>query len=310
MKIIVTGASGFIGSTTADRLSKSGHEVVGIDKGAKHSLLQMLDESPPEWAQPPIEFDAMVHLGACTDTLETNRDFMLASNTEYTKLLWAACARRKKIFIYASSAATYGDGSQGFDDDTSKLGLLKPLNVYGESKHLFDLWAVEQAKQQKAPPRWAGLKFFNVYGRNEASKGRMASMVYRIYHQAQEGKVRLFKSGEQTRDWIFVEDVVDIIEHMLEHPCHSIYNVGTGTPSSFNDIANYAFALLGKKPDIEYIDMPRDMTSAYQSFSKANMAKVLSSYKKEFNCLHDGMLKMHYYSMPDGDDEGWAAQGF
>lgn len=295
MRIAITGTEGFIGNATGHYLKSQGHEIYPVDFNcdrssplcsgfnftAPETLIEMIKEGRPEWTErEEYQFDAIVHLGANTDTLCQDKRLLDRKNSNFTKLLWDACAKRRIRFIYASSAATYGDGSQGFEDDTEKLSSLKPLNPYAESKHVFDLYAVKQAKKQLAPPNWAGLKFYNVYGKTEASKGRMASMVYKLYHQAKDkGKVTLFKHGEQKRDWVHVDDVIKVIDFMLNYHCYSIYNVGSEQARSFNDVADVVFNTLGKTPNIEYVDMPESLVPAYQGFSQANMTKLKNSFK-------------------------------
>lgn len=305
MRIAITGTEGFIGNAMGHYLKARGHEIFPVDfKNVRSSvlcsgftfttppeLIDMLKEGRKEWAESEdYQFDAIIHLGANTDTLCQDKELMSRKNNDFTKQLWDACTLRRIRLIYASSAATYGDGSQGFEDDTEKLSTLKPLNPYAESKHVFDLYAVEQAKQQKAPPNWAGLKFFNVYGSTEASKGRMASMVYQMCQQAKtNGKIRLFKHGEQKRDWVHVDDVIAVIDHMLNHHCYSIYNVGSGEGRSFNDVADVIFKTLGIEKNIEYIDMPAGLAAAYQSNSQADLRKLQTSFKKPLKRIEEGI---------------------
>lgn len=285
MDIAVTGASGFIGRETVKFLREVGRTVFTFDKTDRLDLLEML-ENPKDGFDPY----AIIHLGACADTTSQDKQLFDDLNLEYSKSLWSLCAKRRKKLIYASSAATYGDGSQGFDDKTETLQSLKPLNLYAQSKHDFDLWAIQQAQVVTKPPHFAGLKFFNVYGPDEASKGNMASMVYRIFQQAKEGKVRLFKDGEQKRDWVSVYDVVNVIDHMIDYRCFSIYNVGSGQARSFNEIADLAFKKLGKEKIIEYFDMPESLKPAYQSFSEAKLDKLRrTDYAYPMITLESGM---------------------
>src|SRR3990170_2260499 len=253
--IVVTGAAGFIGSNVVAALNARGrpdivavdsfrhtakdtrylHELRIHDTVDKDRLARWLDEEG-------ASVEAIIHQGACSDPTRRDRNYVIAVNTDYTRMLWQWCTRAGKPFVYASSAATYGDGSQGYDDVADPRSL-KPLNLYGESKHRFDLWALEQVH---TPPRWAGVKYFNVYGPREAHKGRMASVVFHAYHQIrQTGRVKLFKSfregyadGGQRRDFIYVEDAVAATLHLLEREVsaqapNGLYNAGTGRARTF-----------------------------------------------------------------------------
>lgn len=287
--IAITGAAGFIGSNLAHRLNNDA-DLLLVDQSvsqpdcpnwtglknhryANHiDFLKRLDHRE-------IEPDVIFHLGACSSTTETNWNFLREINLEYTQRLWSWCVERGRSFIYASSAATYGDGSQGFDDRTPP-DQLTPLNLYGKSKNDFDIWAL---KQSQVPPRWAGLKFFNVYGPRESHKGRMASVVYQTYLQIlSTGTMKLFRStdprypdGGQLRDFVFVEDCIN---HMLwlwknDHP-GGLYNSGTGTARSFFDLAAAVFVALGRTPNITFIDMPADLARQYQNYTQAEMTKL------------------------------------
>ena len=227
------------------------------------------------------EVSSIIHLGACSDTTVTDRDWVMANNYAYTQTLWQWCAKAGRPFVYASSAATYGDGGHGYDDRSDPTRY-EPLNLYGESKHLFDLWALRQAK---SPPRWAGLKYFNVYGPREDHKGRMASVVFHGFHQVREsGSLRLFQShrsgianGDQKRDFVYVRDAVRATLHFLaaSTPCENgLYNVGTGTARSFNDLAQRIFSALHCPPLIDYIPMPPDLQDRYQYFTEANISRL------------------------------------
>lgn len=290
--IVVTGAAGFIGSHMVRKLnSENFNHIIGVDnfhneeknanlEGLKVTLvdrdvfLDWLDKRYEE-----IEF--VFHLGARTDTTEKDKNLLKKLNTDYSKSIWKRCCDYQIPFIYASSAATYGMGEYGFDDEESKLGLLKPLNAYAWSKHEFDLWAV---KQEQKPFYWAGLKFFNVYGpENEHHKGKMASMVYQAYDQiTTTGKLRLFKSyqpdikdGEQKRDFISVHEVVDIMYRLMHHRKNSgIYNIGTGKARTFLDLSSEVFQALGKEENIEFIEMPEEIRDKYQYFTEARMEKL------------------------------------
>ena len=287
--IAVTGAAGFIGSNLAHRLA--GEEslllvdpvpaaegcanLAGLEKFPYLDHAEFLGRLESNRVRP----DAIFHLGACSSTTETNWDYLRENNLEYTQRLWNWCAANERPFIYASSAATYGDGSKGFDDRTPPAELA-PLNLYGKSKNDFDVWALAR---ERTPPRWAGLKFFNVYGPRESHKGRMASVAFQTYNQIlATGGMKLFRStdpaypdGGQLRDFVFVDDCV---EHMLwfwkhAHP-GGVYNSGTGTARSFYDLAKAVFVALGREPNISFVDMPADLAKQYQNFTRAEMAKL------------------------------------
>lgn len=291
--IIVTGANGFIGANIALSLVDAGREVAIVDDfpdGLRYveasRVAHVIEQDTfHDWLCSPAAktVTGIIHMGACSDTTQTDRDFMMRNNLEYTRQTWLWCAANSIPLVYASSAATYGDGSEGYDDqaDPSKL---KPLNLYGESKHLFDLWALEQSE---TPPRWAGVKFFNVYGPREQHKGRMASVAYHSYHQIKDsGKVKLFKShkegyedGGQMRDFVYVRDAVDASIFLLDTPAsesapNGLYNVGSGQARTFRDFASAAFAGLGLEPSIEYIPMPEDLQGKYQYFTEAKIEKL------------------------------------
>lgn len=289
--IVVTGSSGFIGKAYCHR-QRDGRkiETCDTDKVSNYSPDAFLEALAKGESKP----EAVVHLGACTDTTCHDRDLLDRVNTAYTKRLFEICTQHGVRLIYASSAATYGDGSSGFSDDHAKLAMLKPLNPYGESKHLVDVWAIERTKEGQCPPNWAALKFFNVYGEGEWHKGKMASVVFQAMGQVvATGKVRLFKYGEQSRDWVFVDDVCDIIDHMLQNPCQGIYNVGSGIDRSFNDVATAAFDAVGKPKRVEFFDMPESLCRHYQSYSKADISKLRNSgFAKQTTSLEDGTKKI------------------
>jgi ADP-L-glycero-D-manno-heptose 6-epimerase len=231
-----------------------------------------------------IQADVIFHMGACSDTTQPSWDYLLDNNLHYTQRIWNWCAATGGRMINASSAATYGDGSRGFDD-TTDLRELVPLNLYGKSKHDFDLWQEAQVLDLATPRpvQYAGLKFFNVFGPGESHKGRMASMVYHGYHQIQkEGRVKLFKShrpdyadGGQLRDFIYVNDVVAVILSLLDRPeVSGLFNLGTGHARSFRELLEAVFQSLGRKPEIDYIPMPEDLQGKYQYYTQATMAKI------------------------------------
>jgi len=292
--IVVTGAAGFIGSNLAHRLAAEGHDLLLVDHpltpaklgnfaGLTRFRFLQHDTFLADLAADRLRPDAVFHLGACSATTETDWDYLRRNNVEYSQHLWAWCARQGRPLLYASSAATYGDGSRGFDDRTPP-GELTPLNLYGKSKNDFDAWALaEVAAGRPAPSRWAGLKFFNVYGPREQHKGRMASVAWQTYRQVRAtGGMRLFRStdpaypdGGQLRDFVAVGDCV---EHLLwlwrnPHP-GGLYNSGTGVPRTFLDLATAVFAALGREPEISFADMPADLARQYQNYTRATVAKI------------------------------------
>jgi ADP-L-glycero-D-manno-heptose 6-epimerase len=280
MKIVVTGASGFIGSGVLRYLNDQGYrDLIAVDYINIHKVDFVSAKELFSWLDGrESEIQAIIHLGACSDTLESNRDYLLENNTSYTRRLAEYALKHSIRFIYASSAATYGDGSRGFSDDHTLLETLKPLNLYGESKHLFDLWA----KKEGVLDHIVGLKYFNVFGPNEGHKGRMASMVYKMVPVVQkEGVVRLYKSSEpnrfpdggQCRDFIYVKDAVRMTCDFLKDNRGGIFNVGLGRPTTWNQLATAIFKALGKTPVIEYIDMPSDLVGQYQNYTCADMTK-------------------------------------
>jgi len=319
--IIVTGGAGFIGSAIIAVLNKRGItdilvvDQLGCDQRWKNlrnlsfadyvekdDFLEMVIENK---LCPPIQ--AIFHLGACTSTTETNASYLAKNNYEYTKLLaqWATGAGIR--FIYASSAATYGDGSAGFSDDEKTIEKLQPLNMYGYSKHLFDLWAKRAGLLKKI----VGLKYFNVFGPNEYHKADMRSFVLKSFEQINTaGKVRLFKShrpdykdGEQLRDFLYVKDAVDMTLFFYDNPLiGGLFNIGTGQARSWNDLVKAVFAAMGKKPNIEYIDMPDSIRNQYQYFTQADIAKLRSTgYKKDITTLENAIKDyVQNYLQKDG----------
>jgi ADP-L-glycero-D-manno-heptose 6-epimerase len=316
LNIVITGAAGFIGSCLVGFLNNAGYgNLILVDDFSKHEKDINLEgktfskkierEEFFDWLEkenPEIHF--FYHIGARTDTTEFNYSIHEHLNVEYSKKVWNYCAQNNVPLVYASSAATYGSGELGYKDDESIIEKLKPLNPYGISKNEFDKWALRQA-QDDNPPKWAGLKFFNVYGPNEYHKGRMTSVIFHSYNQVKEnGFVKLFKShkkefkdGEQLRDFIYVKDVLKICFWFLE--CwkndpktfiSGIYNVGTGKARTFNDLVNATYSALDKTPQIEYIDMPVDIRDTYQYYTEAEMSKIRSAgYSDDFYSLEEGI---------------------
>jgi len=304
--IIVTGGAGFIGINTVKALRENGFSNITIvdtvSEEEKEKRLEGIlceryfdrDDFLVAIKEDSIESPgAIIHLGACSDTTEGDKEYIMRNNTEYSKELFKYCERNKVPFIYASSAATYGDGSNGYSDDERNL---KPLNYYGISKYLFDEWALQQ---KEVPPQWVGLKFFNVYGPHEEHKGRMASVARHGFYQVTEDKeIRLFKSykqgfvdGGQKRDFVYVKDVVDVILFFLDHPDkNGIFNVGTGRSETFMDVAQAVFAVLGEKENIKFIDMPEDLKGKYQYFTQADISKLRATgYEKPFMTVMEGV---------------------
>ena len=244
--------------------------------------------------QPAVS--AFYHIGARTDTTEFDYSVHEHLNVEYSKKVWKYCTSNAMPLVYASSAATYGAGEHGYDDSHAVVDKLKPLNAYGISKNEFDKWAL---RQSSAPPFWAGLKFFNVYGPNEYHKGRMASVIFHSVNQIrQDGMVKLFKShrpdfkdGQQLRDFVYVKDVIKVCLWLMEHrPASGLYNLGTGKARSFEDLVKATFAGLDLPVNIRYVDMPEDIRDKYQYFTEANMSKLRAAgYTDEFYSLEEGV---------------------
>jgi ADP-L-glycero-D-manno-heptose 6-epimerase len=291
--IVVTGGEGFIGKNLLEELERRGNiEVISLD--TKDESLSMIYK----WLLFQCDqIDCVFHLGAITDTTEMDITKFDEYNVESSIFIWNLCTNYKIPLIYASSAATYGDGSEGFDDEKDIFNL-RPLNPYGWSKQQFDLWIEEQ---ENHPPFWYGLKFFNVYGFGEDHKGKMASVVFHAYNQINDtGKIKLFKShnphfkdGEQLRDFIYVDDIVDVCIWMNDiKPKSGIYNVGTGKARTFNDLAKSVFESLDKKEKIIYIDTPNKIRDKYQYFTEAKINKLRKAgYMGGFQELEDGVEK-------------------
>lgn len=304
--IIVTGAAGFIGSAILRGLNKKNrYDIVIVDEAELcEEKKQNLKPLQFEYYLDKNEFikkikgndfkekiEAIFHMGACTDTTEMNEKFLTENNYEYTRTLCNYCIKKNIRFVYASSAATYGNGSAGYCDDEKMIDKLKPLNLYGKSKQAFDKWA----KDNNLLGKIVGLKYFNVFGPNEYHKGEMQSVVLKAYEQIkQTGKMRLFKSykreyadGEQKRDFLYVKDAVDMTLFFLGKPkINGIFNIGSGEATSWNELAKAIFKALGKKPNIEYIDMPEEIKEHYQYFTQADISKLRSAgYKNKVTPL-------------------------
>lgn len=298
MAIVVTGAAGFIGSCLVSFLNQKGiSDLILVDNFSSEEKNQNLEGKRftakidravflHDIARHDIEF--VFHLGARTDTTEFDKAIFDRLNYNYSKTIWDQCIAKKIPLIYASSAATYGGGELGFDDEAD-ISKLKPFNPYGQSKQDFDTWVLSQ---EDTPPFWAGLKFFNVFGPNEYHKGRMASVVYHAYNQIKEnGSLKLFQShkdeyehGEQIRDFIYVKDLLTLMWFWYETKGPSgIYNAGTGSARSFNDLGKAIFSALDLEPNITYIPTPEDIRDKYQYYTKATMNKTLAAgYEKDF----------------------------
>lgn len=306
--IIVTGAAGFIGSGLISRLNQDGFKsIIAVDDFSKIEKAENLEGKTIQekveraelfnWLDTnnrDVEF--IFHIGARTDTTEFDREIFEELNVSYSKQIWEKCIAYQIPLVYASSAATYGLGEHGYDDNESTLSQLKPLNPYGDSKNEFDIWALQQ---EKKPFFWAGLKFFNVYGPNEYHKGRMASVVMHAFNQINKTeKMKLFRShnpdfkdGEQMRDFIYVKDLIDVCIFFMHHRKNSgIYNLGSGRARTFKDLVTSTFNAMGKTPDISYIDTPEDIRDKYQYFTQANMSKLRSiGFTRPFTSLEDGI---------------------
>jgi ADP-L-glycero-D-manno-heptose 6-epimerase len=306
--IVITGSAGFIGSCLVSKFNSEGiNNLILVDDFSKtekensyHTKIfyQKVERKHfLEWFDKNYNIvDYVLHIGARTDTTEFNVALFNELNVDYTKAIWTICSNHSIPLIYASSAATYGLGENGYDDDESKIHLLKPLNPYGDSKNEIDKWVLTQSQ---TPPSWQGLKFFNVYGPNEYHKSRMASVIFHAFNQIkQTGKVKLFKShninyidGGQLRDFVYVKDVVDVIWFLYSKKSKSgIYNLGSGKARTFLDLAKATFKALDKTEEIEFIDTPIDIRDKYQYFTEANMSKLIGiGYHQPFTSLEDGV---------------------
>ncbi|MGB3947731.1 MAG: ADP-glyceromanno-heptose 6-epimerase [Bacteroidia bacterium] len=306
--IIITGAAGFIGSCLVAKLNEEGFkDLILVDDFSNVEKMKNLEGKLYSQKVHRDDFIAWLkanqrlvqfvfHIGARTDTTEFNKEIFDKLNLNYTKDLWNVCVEFGLPLVYASSAATYGLGEYGYDDNEGLIDKLKPLNPYGDSKNDFDKWALVQAKK---PYFWVGLKFFNVYGPNEYHKARMASVIFHAYNQIQEkGNVKLFRShnpnykdGEQLRDFVYVKDLVNVCYFLLHHRKNSgIYNLGSGKARTFVDLAKATFKALNKMPEINFVDTPLDIRDKYQYFTEANMAKLKSiGYSQPFYSLEEGI---------------------
>jgi len=307
-KIIVTGGAGFIGSNIVKALNIEGYNQIIIvdhltDNGKwknlidlkfiayfdRNDFLEELKKDNPLFKDVKI----IIHMGACTNTTEKNENYIIDNNTIYSKYLFDYAKGRNIRFIYASSAATYGNGSKGYNDKELDL---QPLNCYGYSKYLFDQWVLNSKEK---PLQWVGLKFFNVFGPKEYHKGQMASVVYHGYHQViKDGEIRLFKSykaqykdGEQKRDFIYVKDAVRVVLFLINNPhINGIFNVGTGEARTFLDLAISVFRALNLKPNIRFIDMPEHLKDKYQYFTEADISSLRNAgYSEEFTPLESAI---------------------
>jgi ADP-L-glycero-D-manno-heptose 6-epimerase len=309
--IVVTGAAGFIGSCLVNKLNNKGiTNIIVVDdfsspaknmnlvhksitkKVNRDSFLLWLDDHS-------FEIESIFHLGARTDTAESDYSVFEKLNLNFSKQVWEACVNYEIPLIYASSAATYGLGEHGYVENMSLVPRLKPLNPYGISKNEFDKWVLQQ---NAYPPFWAGMKFFNVYGPNEYHKNRMASVVFHSFRQIQStGKVQLFRShrpdyldGMQLRDFIYVKDVIDVLYSLMQRkPASGIFNLGTGKARSFLHLAQAVFKVLGKSEHIEFIDTPLDIRDKYQYFTQADMTKLreVGEYEFPFYSLEEGIYE-------------------
>lgn len=307
--IVLTGGAGFIGSCILKELNNKGyHNILVVDELEKTMKWKnLIGKTFTEYLHKDDLFDwlhnssqakslkAFIHMGACSSTVEDDNDYLMENNYRYTLRLAQHAIKNNQRFIYASSAATYGDGSNGFDDNEDKLETLEPLNGYGFSKHLFDLWAKKEGHLNKI----TGLKFFNVFGPNEFHKKRMASVIFNLLPQVQnENVIKLFKTndpenfadGDQCRDFVYVKDVAKITVNLLNKEIYGIYNLGSGVANTWNAVAKGMFSAIGRGPNIEYRDMPKDLEGKYQNYTKANMSKLIKKMGGiEFTPLHNAI---------------------
>lgn len=325
--IVVTGGAGFIGSNIVAHLCETqAWDVVVCDRLetadlgkwkniAKHPIADFWqpEELFEQLERHADQIEAVIHMGAISSTTEADADLIIRTNFSLSRDIWDWCSIRNVRMIYASSAATYGDGEQGFEDrdDPESLNALRPLNAYGYSKYLFDQYAVRQADRDQSPPQWAGLKFFNVYGPNEGHKGSMKSVVAQIWPKvAADETVSLFKShnpnyadGGQLRDFVFVDDIVSIINWLLlRDDVSGVFNAGSGQARSFADLAKATFAAAGKEAKISYIDMPESIRDRYQYFTEASMDRLRAlGYDGQQTPLEEGVRRYVQNYLSTGD---------
>lgn len=307
---LVTGAAGFIGARFVESCNSKKISVISVDEKPffsnrpEHSSIDfgtLVDRDELfQWlkAHPEKPISAVIHMGACSDTTQTDVAYLRRVNIDYSQELWKFCTERQIPLVYASSAATYGDGQFGYDDDETKMTRLQPLNEYGRSKQIFDLWALEQERLGRTPPQWSGWKFFNVYGHGERHKGKMASVILHSYDQIlKTGKTRLFKShradiadGEQKRDFVAVEDVIEVLHFAVEKPIRrGIFNLGSGKAQSFLDLVHAVFEAMERTPQIEFIETPLEIRDKYQYFTQATLNRLQNEgYTRPFMNLRDG----------------------
>ncbi|MDX2301379.1 MAG: ADP-glyceromanno-heptose 6-epimerase [Microscillaceae bacterium] len=306
--IVVTGALGFIGSCLIQKLNQENfNHIIAVDDFSnvqknKNLVGKKIKENVereyfPDWLDKNhAEVEFVFHLGARTDTTEFDVAIFDKLNLNYSKTVWKACYQYQIPLVYASSAATYGEGEFGYKDDHDTIPRLQPLNPYGQSKNDFDIWALAQEEE---PFFWAGLKFFNVYGPNEYHKGRMASVIFHAYHQIKNThSMKLFRShrpefedGQQSRDFVYVKDVVEVCYFLMHHRQHSgIYNLGSGKARTFLDLTRHTFKSMGVPENITFIDTPADIRDKYQYFTEADMRKLMSiGYNIPFHSLEEGV---------------------
>ena len=309
--ILVTGGAGFIGSNLINYLSNNtSDQIVSVDNKNRENGKYFSGNLPIKITPEVLEtflnknqkkVNLVIHLGAITSTTEKNVKLIIENNLNLSIFLWNWCVKKKKRFIYASSAATYGNKNSNFDDKdcVDYLSNLFPLNIYGWSKHIFDKFVLKKSVHKISPPQCVGLKFFNVYGPNEFHKGEMKSIILKIFQKINEGKkITLFKShnpdfkdGEQLRDFVYVKDVIKVIMWFIKKPnLNGIFNVGSGEPRTFNDLANNVFLNCNYRKKIKYIDTPKEIRLQYQYFTKANISKLRKTgYKDKFLSLEDGV---------------------
>jgi len=317
--IVVTGAAGFIGSYLTGRLNREGYyDIIAVDRfdnnyknknlhGKKYRKQIDRDDFFKWLIKNARDVSFVFHMGALTDTTGQKPEFYQQLNFIYSQRLWNICSEIQVPMVYASSAATYGNGESGFSDSHNKIPDLRPLNLYGWSKQNFDIWIL---RQMHTPPFWAGLKFFNVYGPNEYHKGRMASVVLHAYNKIyRNGKMKLFKShhknyldGEQSRDFVYVADIADVMLFFMHEQKNSgIYNVGTGRARSFLELANAVFNSLRIDPEISFIDTPFDLRGQYQYYTEADINKLrVTGFNKSFTTLEEGVDRyVREYLVPE-----------